>query len=252
MFSHFPSRVLPLALLVALPLHAADATAIDPDAIDALKRMSSYLASLQSFSLKAAMATDLVLEGGQKVQVDNTVEMAVRKPNHLYVESYSASHLRELTYDGKTLTMYGEPSRYYASVPTGKTIAELIDVAATKYGVELPLADLFFWGSAQEAKLKSAVRIRPERLDGKLCQLYAFRQEGADWQVCITEGKKALPLKLVVTTVNDPVQPQNVYRLQWKTAPKFSADLFTFTPPRARSASSSCHCRLPSNRGPHQ
>ena len=107
------------------------------------------------------MATDLVLESGQKVQVDNTVEMAVRKPNHLYVESYNASHLRELTYDGKTLTMYGEPSKYYASVPTGKTIAELIDVAATKYGIELPLADLFFWGSAQEAKLHIGGAHRP-------------------------------------------------------------------------------------------
>ena len=228
----FVSRALPLALLIALPIHAADASALDPAAIDALERMSSYLASLQSFSLRAAMATDLVLESGQKVQVDNTVEMAVRKPNHLYVESYSASHLRELTYDGKALTIYGEPSKYYASVPTGKTIAELIDIAAKKYGIELPLADLFFWGSAQRAKLESAVRIGPERLDGKVCQLYAFRQEGADWQACITDGKQALPLKLVVTTINDPVQPQNVYRLQWQTSPKFSADLFTFTPPK--------------------
>ena len=232
MSPRIPSRALPLALLIALPLHAADAPALDPAAIDALKRMSSYLGSLQSFSLKADMATDLVLEGGQKIQVDNTVEMAVRKPDRLYVESYSPSHLRELTYDGKTLTMYGEPSMYYASVPTGKTIAELIDIGAKKYGIELPLADLFFWGSAQEAKLQSAVRVRPEIVNGKRCQLYAYRQEGADWQACITDGEQALPLKLVVTTVNDPVQPQNVYRLQWQTCPEFSADLFTFKPPK--------------------
>jgi len=232
MSSSITATVLLLAVLTVPPLHAADTPQADPDALDALTRMASYLHGLQSFSVKARTATDLVLESGQKIQVDSTVELAVRKPNRLYVESYSASHLRELTYDGKTLTLYAEPSKYYASMPTGQTITELIDQAAKQLGIELPLADLFFWGDAQQAKLLSAMRVGPMELNGKLCQLYAFRQEGADWQACITEGKRALPLKLVVTTVGDPVQPQNVSYLQWQTSPRFSADLFSFKPPQ--------------------
>lgn len=248
------SRLLPLALLIAgagcdsakntepaAPVAAAvvpadtaapAASVVDPAAADALNRMNAYLGSLHSFAVSSQSATDLVLGTGQKVQVDSTIDLAVEKPNKLFIQSYGPAHLREITYDGETLSLYSEPTRFYTSAPAGKSVTELLDIAARDYGIELPLADLITWSGAQQNKLESAVRVAPLDVNGKTCQLYAFRQPDADWQACITEGKEALPLKIVITSRSDPAQPQTVHYLDWRTNPVFSADTFQFVPPK--------------------
>lgn len=226
------TKLLPIALLVALPAFAAEKAVVEPDAIDALNRMSTNLKSMKSFAVSASMASDLVLADGQKIQVDNTVDFAVNKPNQLFVQSYGATFMREATFDGKLLTIYSEPSMLYASTESGKTLHELLDIAATKYGIGIPLSDLIVWGNDQQAKLTSAVRVGPMLIGDKACQLYAYRQEGVDWQACVTEGKDAIPLKLVATTTNLPGQPQNVYYLEWRVNPVFNADAFKFIPPK--------------------
>lgn len=226
------TKMLPIALLVALPAFAADTTRIEPDATDALNRMSSYLKSIKSFAISASMASDLVLADGQKIQVDNTVDFAVNKPNQLFVQSYGASFMREATFDGKLLTIYSEPSMLYASTPSEKSLQELLDIAATEYGIGIPLSDLIVWGNDPQAKITSAVRVGPMLIGDKACQLYAFRQQNVDWQACITEGKDAIPLKLVVSSMDLPGQPQNVYYLEWRVNPTFNADAFKFTPPK--------------------
>lgn len=228
----FFTKALPLAILVALPVYAAEKPIVDPDAVDALNRMSSYLKSINSFAVSANMASDLVLADGQKIQVDNTVDFAVNKPNQLFVQSYGASFMREATFDGKLLTIYSEPSMLYASTEFGKTLQELLEVAATEYGIGIPLSDLIVWGNDQQSKLTSAVRVGPMLIGDKACQLYAYRQQNVDWQACVTEGKDAIPLKLVVTTTNLPGQPQNVYYLEWRVNPEFNADAFKFAPPK--------------------
>ena len=44
--------------------------------------------------------------------------------------------------------MYGQLVNYYATVPAPPTIAELIDKLDERYGIEMPLVDLFMWGYA--------------------------------------------------------------------------------------------------------
>ena len=53
---------------------------------------------------------------------------------------------RELIYDGKTVTLYTPAEKYYSTIEFTDTIASLIDRLEERYGVELPLADLFLLG----------------------------------------------------------------------------------------------------------
>jgi hypothetical protein len=66
---------------------------------------------------------------------------------------------------------------------------------------------------------------------GATCNLYAFRQEGVDWQVWIQKGNYPLPRKLVITTLTDEARPQYAATYRWDLAPSFNDTAFTFDPP---------------------
>lgn len=102
-----------------------------------------------------------------------------------------------------------------------------------KYGIELPLTDLFYWGTddAIVKKIKAADDIGPSTVDGITCEQYAFRQEGIDWQIWIQLGEFPLPRRLVIRTLTDDAKPQHSELLTWNLAPSFSDDAFTFVPP---------------------
>lgn len=219
------------------PPSAASATAaatVQPEAVAALERMGKYLRSLKAFTVHGDNTIDLVMEDGQKLEFPGTVDYKVRAPNGLQLDMRSDRKERQLFYDGKTLTIYGPRNKLYASKPAPPTIAALLDAAQDKYGIELPLADLFLWGTdkAPTTALKSAAFIGPARIGDAVTDHYAFRQEGVDWQLWIEAGDKPLPRRLVITTTDDPAQPQYASTLTWNTAPVLKDSAFTFTPPK--------------------
>ena len=69
----------------AAPAGAADSD-IDPDAIEALRRMSAYLGTQTSFELKSSGAFDLVLDDGQRLQFGDNATFKVRRPNGFVIE----------------------------------------------------------------------------------------------------------------------------------------------------------------------
>lgn len=213
---------------------AAPAPVIEPEAVAALERMGAFLRGLRAFELRAATTTDEVLDTGQKIQFDGLVRIRVRKPNGVRSEVSNDRKERQFFYDGKTLTLYAPRVQYYASVPAPPTIRETIELLAQRYDVELPLADLFLWGTDQARleDIKAAISVGPARVEGAECDQYAFRQDEVDWQIWIQKGKSPLPKKLVITTKTDDAQPQYVAVLRWNLAPKFDDKTFSFVPPK--------------------
>jgi len=88
-------------------------------------------------------------DNGQKVQFGGVVEYRVQSPDRLRVEVRSDRRTRQFVFDGKTITQYAPRAGYYASVPAPGTIREALVLVDQKYDVEIPLADLFFWGTDQ-------------------------------------------------------------------------------------------------------
>lgn len=74
--------------------------------------------------------------------------------------------------------------------------------------------------------------VGPARIDGTVTEHYAFRQPGVDWQVWIETGARPLPRRLVITTTDDPSQPQYASTLKWNTDAKLGDSAFTFVPPK--------------------
>jgi hypothetical protein len=213
---------------------ASSVPAIDPAAIAALRRMGDFLRKHDRLQVKGVTNTDELLESGQAVQLNARVDVMVRKPNRLRVSKVSDRKTREFYFDGKTFTIFGPKAGYYAQVPAPPTIQQVIEVAGQRYGVELPLADLFYWGTDKSglADIKAAVNVGPSTVEGALCDHFAFRQRDVDWQVWIQQGDQPLPRKLVVTSVNEPARPQHQAVMTWTLNPALDDKLFVFVPPK--------------------
>ena len=212
---------------------AKEASNIDPDAINAVKKMAAYLHTLKSYQVIDDVTQDDVLEDGLIVQSTSKVDYLLARPNRMRIEVTSDERHRLYLYDGKNFTVWARLVNYYATVPAPPTIGELFEKVTDKYDIELPLYDLYNWGNKDEDlnKIKTAVDIGPSTVNGVTCEHYAFHQEGVDWQIWIQLGEFPLPRKLVITTLTDDARPQHSDTLTWNLAPSFNDGAFAFDPP---------------------
>ncbi len=207
---------------------------IEPKAIDALKTMGSFLRSQQSFSVQTSSETDYELDNGQTVRMQKQGDLHVRRPDHLRANVTSDRKARQFFYDGKTFVMYAPNMGYYTKVDAPPTLNSLADTLETQYGLQLPMVDLFRWGTEEAPldQLTSARYIGPATIDGVQTDQYAFRQKGADWQLWIERGDKPVPRKILITTTDDPARPQHSVDMVWRLGDKQPDSTFTFNPPK--------------------
>ena len=235
--------LLALALAGALPGASAQTAApaaptVDPATVQALKDMGAHLQSLQKFRVTNELTGERVLADGQKLQHMASAAIDVQRPNRLRVKMSSARSQRELFYDGKQVTLFTPAQLYYASVPFEGSVGEFATALQAKYGVELPLADLFVLGTpaAPLDKLDSAMNAGQDFVGDDLCDHYALRQGNFDWQIWITVGSKPLPRKLVITNRGDEARPQSVSLIDWDMKSVLASSAYTFKPPKGAKA----------------
>jgi hypothetical protein len=170
--------------LAAQAQQAATANPVDPAAIQALTDMGAHLQSLQRFSVSTDLSGERVLADGQKLQHTATAEMDVQRPNRLRARMTSARSERQLIFDGKAVTLYAPAQKYFSTVAFTGSLGELVEQLEERYGVEVPLSDLFVWGTplAPLDKIESAMNAGQDLIGDDLCDHYAFRQGQVDWQ----------------------------------------------------------------------
>ena len=227
--SRFHCSLLCLALLAT----TASADELEPKALAALDQMGAYLRSLQQFRLDASSHTDQVLENGQVIEFSHQARLLARQPDKLHVSLESDGKRRSLSYNGKRFTLYDSRSGYFASQAAPADISGLLDQLSERYGIELPLADLFRWhpGTAKDVGISSALLIGNETLDGNACTHYAYRQPDIDWQLWVRQGPRPLPCRLVISRRDTPEQPRHSVNYHWHLDSAIKPQDFEFVPP---------------------
>ena len=210
------------------------ASAVDPAAIQALKDMGVHLLTLRRFHVSTELTGENVLADGQKLQHTATAELDVVRPTKVRVLMKSARNERQLVYDGRTLSLYTPAQKYYGTLELGGTLEQVIDRLESQYGMQIPLDDLFRFGTpaAQFDQIESAMNAGQDFVDDDLCDHYAFRSGKIDWQIWITTGDGPLPRKIVITDRADEARPQSVQTIDWNLKPAFKDTVFKFTPPK--------------------
>lgn len=211
---------------------------VDPGSILALKEMGANLLAMKRYSVSTELTGERVLADGQKLQHTAAAQLDVVSPNKLRARMFSPRSQREIYYDGKVATLYTPQQKYYSSVDFDGPLGGLVAKLEERYGVEIPLYDLFTWGTPAAAidKIESAMNAGQDYIGQDLCNHYAFRQGNFDWQIWITADSKTLPRKLVITNRTDEARPQSVTVMDWKLKPAFKDAVFTFTPPKGSTA----------------
>jgi hypothetical protein len=209
---------------------AEDATA---DAIEALQKMGDELMSLQEIAIRVDATLEQVMDSGQKIEFGGTVIYRIRRPDRLRADIETDTGSSSWYYDGKTLTLWTPSKGFYGRADAKPTIRETIEWAEDTYGLEVPLADLFDWGTerAPIEEIREAFLVGLARIDGVECAHFAFRTDEVDWEIWIEAGDRPLPRKFSVTDRTQEDLPRFEAHLKWSTWERFDDSIFSFDPP---------------------
>ncbi len=207
---------------------------IDPEALQILKGMTDYLGSLQQFTMHTENTFDDVLETGQKIQFGFSANVVVQRPNKMRAERTEGMARMLYLYDGATFSMFDAGEGFFATVDVPGSIDEFLHFARDALDLVPPAGDMVFADAFEllTAGINSGFVVGETMVGGVPCIHLAFTTPVVDWQVWIAEGDRPLPYKYVLTTRDDPAQPQFVTVIsKWDTDPKLEDGTFRFNPP---------------------
>jgi hypothetical protein len=208
----------------------------DPQAKAFLMGMAKFLAQTQRFSVNIRSGYDAVQESGQKIEFGEIRKLTVSRPDRLRIEVEQSNGNKNLVlFDGKEITVFSTPQNVYAKASKPGSLDEAIAYFIQELHMRLPLALLLV------SRLPAEIERRVQALDyvektailGVPSHHLAGRTETVDFQIWVAEGKRPLPLRVVLTYKNEDGQPQ--FRAQfsdWNLTPQVTDAMFAFTPPK--------------------
>jgi hypothetical protein len=194
--------------------------------------MTDYLASLQSFTVRTAVADEVSLKTGEKIQMMSNAEVTVQRPNHLRSMQRGGNGLG-IWYDGQNMTIACGSSGTYQTLPGPPTMDAAIEKMRDKFDIDAPGADLLFSRPYDilTEQVTSGRLIGRETIDGVPVNHLAFRGDQIDWQLWIKDGPQPFPLRYVITTKDVPGHPQFAVDMSWSSTTNIPASTFQFQAP---------------------
>jgi hypothetical protein len=216
------------------PAHAETGRQVDPKADELLRKMSTQLGHLKTFSFEADHVLEVVTKDGQKLQFVAQSRVSVQRPNKVRSDRLGPIADMTLYYDGNKISVFGKRTHFYATSPAPDNIDAAIDFARDELGLEAPAADLLY-SNAYNGLMEDVISgkyIGNEPIADRMCHHLAYHGHKTDWQIWIQDGPQALPCRFVITTTDEIGQPEfEITMSNWNTAPKIAANEFEFTPP---------------------
>ena len=208
---------------------------VETPALQALQRMSNYLNTLRQFEVKSDIDTDYLSADGQVITKSRQVDLRARLPDGLYASVRHPTMQRDFYFNGKAITLYAPTKGYYATADApASNVHDLIAELNAKYGIDIPLSDLFEWSrnsATSVAEFDAARYAGAAYIDGQLCDQYAYRSQGAQWQLWVQRGDTPLPCRLSIAN-DDAERLRTTITYHWNTAAQFTPSQFAFKPPQ--------------------
>ena len=224
-----------MAALLGTGAARADTTAIEPEAKQILKRMTDYLAGLESFSLSTDNMIEEVLDTGQKLQYDFAADIKIQRPDRLRADRSGDMLEQHFIYNGESLMIYNPRDGVFAQTAAPDNLDDLLHFARDTLDIVPPTGDMVFTNAYEllMAPVTSGGVVGKSMVGGVRCDHLAFRTPLVDWQIWIADGDEPLPYKYVLTTMDDPALPQYLVLMSdWNVDPKFDETLFEISRPK--------------------
>ena len=206
----------------------------DADALQILKKMTDYVGGLEKFSMHTENSYEDVLDSGQKIQVDFASSVVIQRPDKLRAERVDGDVSQVLVYDGETLSVYQGAQDFFAVIAAPDNLDDALDFSRDALDLVPPAGDMVYTNAYEllTAGLTSGFVVGKAVIGGVGCTQLAFTTPVVDWQVWVADGDKPLPVKYVLTTRDDPAQPQYIALISnWNTDPMIPGGLFDLKAP---------------------
>lgn len=212
-----------------------DGTPIEPEAMDALRRMADTLAQAQQFSVTIRAGYDVVQETGEKIEFGERRAVTLIRPDKLRVDSQESNGKRTVvTFDGKAITVFNPAENVYAQIEKSGGVDDAVRYLAQDLRVRLPLALLLVstLPDELEQRLEALAYVERDTLTTAPSDHLVGQTRDVDFQVWIATGDKPLPQRITITYKADEGEPQ--YRADlsdWNLNPDVAQAQLAFRPP---------------------
>jgi hypothetical protein len=221
----------------ASPVRAANPPkpAISEEASAAVTQMGKTLLADQ-FSFRARTLRVYAEANGQPLHIAHSMKVTLRRPDRLLVDLTGDDGSTKLTYDGKTVTIFGVEAKKYATISVPNTLQGMLETVMGKLGVDFPLAD--FLTNAPDKSFLFGVtagrEVNTVTIDGVPCRHLLFTQPpGIELELWVEKNDRALPRRLIATYRSEPGQPSFVAELfDWDFSIHPTDAEFAFQPPQ--------------------
>ena len=238
-----PGTAMALSLALTGMMFGVSAAAAAPASTDPARQdpaaaqlaaMSRYLAALPGFQVTLVGSYDALQESGQTIEFHELRELALARPDRMRIRHVRSDGVESrIVFDGTTISVLDGEANVYAQAPQPAVLDDAIVYFVRDLGMRLPLARLFTTRAPDEIerRVQSLVYVERTTLPFSAHHIVG-RADNVDVQLWIADGDRPLPLRVVLTYVDQPGQPQfRAQFLDWKIEPPDSADTFRFTPP---------------------
>jgi hypothetical protein len=203
----------------------------DPDQI--LRQMSEKLAQAKNLSFKVERKLDAALVEGRNVPESSVIEISVSRPGKFQARSDSIDNVRQIFFDGESLSIYDQTMKLYATAPVVGTIDEAVAKIDETYGFTPPLAEFILSDpyGALSKQIKTKTYKGKESIAGVECHHLSLSAADANSELWIGTAD-LLPRKLEATFKNREGNPQlQAVFSSWNLAPTLDDKMFTFVAP---------------------
>ena len=220
-----------LAFILMLGVPAPRATAQDAVTVDGLlKAMADTLTGASSITLHVEKTFDDILVSGHKVQYSGAIDIALRRPDRIYVSYGDDFASREVWFDGNQFVLQDHMARVHGQLPAAGTVDATLEAVAEKFNVVMPLAGLLGDDVQQliDENLSFGLYIGLSDVEGDPAHHLLLSSAAADWQIWIDAGETPWPLKIVVTDITEPGEPQQTFLFtDWDLEADLPESMFT-------------------------
>lgn len=216
---------------------AAQAAAVDPSAVEAIRRAGDFLRRHERFAFEAETAYDVVQPDGSALEFGATRRFWVERPDRFRMETENRDgDARLAVFDGRSLSASDPRSGFYAQAvfPTDRDLDDAVAFARRALALPLPLGELLRNdpNDAMLAGLTRAERIGVARIAGAACDHVAIANADTDVQLWIAQGDVPTLQRVVITYRSAQGAPSFRADLRgWSFPSQLDAARFRFEPP---------------------
>lgn len=207
---------------------------LDARADEILKSMSTFMAATPRFAFEAEETYDELPGDEPRVLLSNIRRVAVERPRRFFADVEGDSLNRAVWLDGHAVFTLDKPTLTYSTFESPGTIDATLDTLIDKYGLNIPLAELFYTDAYKvlTEQVTYSRYLGLHRAASVPCHHLVFSQPTIEWQIWIEAGEQPLPRKMVITYVREPGEPQYTATItKWNLTPAFPEGLFSFEVP---------------------